>query len=94
MPQPIFMLIKVVSQGRISLSSKFLPDNTVETTNLMFDILQNTDLEDKKRITELMFQNFMGFQQSIVENGHRFAMLGQHRCTINFLMFKKKYGWA
>ena len=40
------------------------------------DILQNTDLEDKKRITELMFQNFMGFQQSIVENGHRFAMLG------------------
>ena len=23
-----------------------------------------------------MFQNFMGFQQSIVENGHRFAMLG------------------
>ena len=63
-------------KGRISLSSKFLPDNTVETTNLMFDILQNTDLEDKKRITELMFQNFMGFQQSIVENGHRFAMLG------------------
>ena len=55
----------------------------------MFDILQNTDLEDKKRITELMFQNFMGFQQSIVENGHRFAMLGAHRCTINFLMFKK-----
>ena len=42
----------------------------------MFDILQNTDLEDKERITELMFQNFMGFQQSIVENGHRFAMLG------------------
>ena len=63
-------------KGRISLSSKFLPDNTVETTNLMFDILKNTDLEDKKRITELMFQNFMGFQQSIVENGHRFAMLG------------------
>ena len=23
-----------------------------------------------------MFQNFMGFQQSIVDNGHRFAMLG------------------
>ena len=63
-------------KGRISLSSKFLPENTVETTNLMFDILHNTDLEDKKRITELMFQNFMGFQQSIVENGHRFAMLG------------------
>jgi len=63
-------------KGKISLSSKFLPNNTVEATELIFEILNETKLDDEKRIKELMFQNFMGFQQSIVENGHRFAMLG------------------
>ena len=63
-------------KGKISLSSKFLPSNTVEATELIFEILNETKLDDEKRIKELMFQNFMGFQQSIVENGHRFAMLG------------------
>lgn len=63
-------------KGKISLSSKFLPDNTVEATELIFEIINETKLDDEKRIKELMFQNFMGFQQSIVENGHRFAMLG------------------
>ena len=63
-------------KGKISLSSKFLPENTVEATELIFEILNETKLDDEKRIKELMFQNFMGFQQSIVENGHRFAMLG------------------
>ena len=63
-------------KGKISLSSKFLPNNVVEATELIFEILNETKLDDEKRIKELMFQNFMGFQQSIVENGHRFAMLG------------------
>ena len=63
-------------KGKISLTSKFLPNNTVEATELIFEILNETKLDDEKRIKELMFQNFMGFQQSIVENGHRFAMLG------------------
>ena len=63
-------------KGKISLSSKFLPNNTVEATELIFEILNETKLDDEKRIKDLMFQNFMGFQQSIVENGHRFAMLG------------------
>jgi len=63
-------------KGKISLSSKFLPSNTVDATKLIFEILNETKLDDEKRIKELMFQNFMGFQQSIVENGHRFAMLG------------------
>jgi len=63
-------------KGKISLSSKFLPGNTVEATELIFEIINETKLDDEKRIKELMFQNFMGFQQSIVENGHRFAMLG------------------
>ena len=41
----------------------------------MFKILDSSKFDDEKRIKELMFQNFMGIQQSIVENGHRFAML-------------------
>ena len=41
----------------------------------MFEILNTSSFEDDKRVKELMFQNFMGLQQSIVENGHRFAML-------------------
>jgi len=48
----------------------------VDATKLIFEILNDTKLDDEKRIKELMFQNFMGFQQSIVENGHRFAMMG------------------
>ena len=63
-------------KGKTTLSSKFLPENTTETTKLIFEILSKTDLTHHERIKELMFQNFMGFQQSIVENGHRFAMLG------------------
>tara|TARA_B100000925_G_scaffold131893_1_gene98632 strand:- start:894 stop:3776 length:2883 start_codon:yes stop_codon:yes gene_type:complete len=63
-------------KGRTTLSSKFLPENTVDTTKLIFEILKKTDFTHHERIKELMFQNFMGFQQSIVENGHRFAMLG------------------
>ena len=63
-------------KGKTTLSSKFLPENTTETTKLIFEILSKTDFTHHERIKELMFQNFMGFQQSIVENGHRFAMLG------------------
>ena len=63
-------------KGKISLSAKFLPNNAVDATKLIFEILNDTKLDDEKRIKELMFQNFMGFQQSIVENGHRFAMMG------------------
>jgi Zn-dependent M16 (insulinase) family peptidase len=63
-------------KGKTTLTSKFLPENTTDTTNLMFEVLNKTDFSHHERIKELMFQNFMGFQQSIVENGHRFAMLG------------------
>ncbi len=62
-------------KGRVALSSKFLPENSDDVTGLMFKILNSSDFKDEKRIKELMFQNFMGLQQSIVENGHRFAML-------------------
>ena len=41
----------------------------------MFEILNETKFDNDKRIKELVFQNFMGLQQTIVENGHRFAML-------------------
>ena len=41
----------------------------------MFEILDETKFDNDKRIKELVFQNFMGLQQTIVENGHRFAML-------------------
>lgn len=62
-------------KGRISLSSKFLPENTNDISEIMLEILNTSSFADDKRIKELMFQNFMGLQQSIVENGHRFAML-------------------
>ncbi len=62
-------------KGRLSLSSKFLPENSSEISEIMFEILNTSSFEDDKRVKELMFQNFMGLQQSIVENGHRFAML-------------------
>jgi Zn-dependent M16 (insulinase) family peptidase len=61
--------------GKLSLSSKSLPENSLEVTKLMFEILDETKFENDKRIKELVFQNFMGLQQTIVENGHRFAML-------------------
>ena len=63
-------------KGKMSLSAKFLPENTVDTTKLIFEIFNKTNFDLHERVKELMFQNFMGFQQSIVENGHRFAMLG------------------
>ena len=63
-------------KGKMTLSAKFLPENTVDTTKLIFEIFNKTNFDLHERIRELMFQNFMGFQQSIVENGHRFAMLG------------------
>ena len=62
-------------KGRVALSSKYLPENNDEVLDLMFKILDSSKFDDEKRIKELMFQNFMGIQQSIVENGHRFAML-------------------
>ena len=61
--------------GRIMLSSKYLPENVNEVSELMFEIFNDTIFDDEKRIKELMFQNFMGIQQSIVESGHRYAML-------------------
>ena len=36
-------------KGKISLSSKFLPENTVEATELIFEILNETKLDDEKR---------------------------------------------
>ena len=57
------------------LSSKYLPENVNEVSELMFEIFNDTIFDDEKRIKELMFQNFMGIQQSIVESGHRYAML-------------------
>ena len=62
-------------KGKLSLSSKSLPENSFEVTKLMFEILNETKFDNDKRIKELVFQNFMGLQQTIVENGHRFAML-------------------
>ena len=62
-------------KGRVALSSKYLPENNDEVLDLMLKILDSSKFDDEKRIKELMFQNFMGIQQSIVENGHRFAML-------------------
>ena len=79
-------------KGNLTLSSKFLPKNSVETTELIFEILNKTDLSNEQRIKELMFQNFMGFQQSIVENGHRFAMLAASSAHNNLAFIQENLG--
>ena len=45
----------------MTLSAKFLPENTIDTTNLIFEIFNKTNFDLHERIKELMFQNFYGF---------------------------------
>ena len=80
-------------KGKMTLSAKFLPENTVDTTKLIFEIFNKTNFDLHERIRELMFQNFMGFQQSIVENGHRFAMLGASS-SHNQAFISPRIDWA
>lgn len=57
-----------------SVSARFLEKNTDEALALIGEILTDTKFDDEKNIQELLKQTDEDFKQSIIGNGHMYAM--------------------
>ncbi len=61
------------SDCRLFLRGKSLPENIQELYNIIKDIIQDVNLDNRERFKQILLEEKSGMEQSIVPAGHRFA---------------------